>query len=89
MTIAQDTDTNQRSPASPRVPALESTAGRTWRDHVARIAAVVRRIVGVPDYAVYLEHMSRQHPECTPLDARSFERERQADRYNRPGSRCC
>ena len=54
-----------------------------------RVMAVVRRIIGVPDYDTYLAHMQRHHPECTPLDPRTFERERMADRYSRPGSRCC
>jgi uncharacterized short protein YbdD (DUF466 family) len=54
-----------------------------------RIAALVRRIVGVPDYDAYLSHMQRHHPECTPMDARAFEKERLADKYSRPGSRCC
>jgi uncharacterized short protein YbdD (DUF466 family) len=54
-----------------------------------RVAAVVRRIIGVPDYETYLDHMRRQYPECTPLDATAFERERLADRYTRPGTRCC
>ena len=54
-----------------------------------RVIAVVRRIIGVPDYETYLAHMLRHHPECTPLDPRTFERQRMADRYSRPGSRCC
>lgn len=89
MAVVHELDTQRSHVPSPVVPALVSRGPRTWRDHLARVAAVVRRIVGVPDYAVYLEHMSRNHPECTPLDPRTFERERQADRYNRPGSRCC
>lgn len=55
----------------------------------ARIAAVLRRIIGVPDYGAYLAHMQRHHPGCVPLDPRTFERERMTDRYSRPGSRCC
>ncbi|HCT58469.1 MAG TPA: DUF466 domain-containing protein [Gemmatimonas aurantiaca] len=59
------------------------------RHALQRVAAVVRRIIGVPDYETYLDHMRRQYPECTPLDATAFERERMADRYTRPGTRCC
>jgi uncharacterized short protein YbdD (DUF466 family) len=62
---------------------------RSWRERLTRVASVVRRIVGVPDYDVYLEHMARNHPECTPLDPRAFEAERLVDRYSKPGSRCC
>jgi uncharacterized short protein YbdD (DUF466 family) len=56
---------------------------------VQRVAAIVRRIIGAPDYDTYLSHMQAHHPQCTPLDERSFERERLTDRYNRPGNRCC
>ena len=59
------------------------------RRGVQQVAKVVRRIIGVPDYDTYLDHMRRQYPECTPLDATAFEKERMADRYTRPGSRCC
>lgn len=55
----------------------------------ARVAAVLRRIIGVPDYGAYLAHMRRHHPGCAPMDPRTFERERMTDRYSRPGSRCC
>jgi uncharacterized short protein YbdD (DUF466 family) len=61
----------------------------SWRAKLQRVAALVRRIVGVPDYDAYLSHMQRHHPECAPMDARTFERERLADKYSRPGSRCC
>ena len=72
-------------------PALTDPplAPLTWRARFQRMASIVRRIVGVPDYGVYLAHMQAHHPECTPLDPRTFERERLADRYSRPGSRCC
>lgn len=89
MTAVHDMDIERRG-VSPRVvPPVIPRENRTWRKRLARIANVLRRIMGVPDYAVYVDHMSRHHPECTPLDPRAFERERLADRYNRPGSRCC
>jgi uncharacterized short protein YbdD (DUF466 family) len=52
-------------------------------------AAVVRRMIGVPDYDTYLAHMREHYPECTPLDPRTFERERLTARYKATGSRCC
>ncbi|MCX5766219.1 MAG: YbdD/YjiX family protein [Gemmatimonadetes bacterium] len=61
----------------------------TLRPALARTLAVVRRIIGAPDYALYLEHMRVRHPDCAPLSVRDFERERLHDRYSRPGSRCC
>ena len=59
------------------------------RDSMRRVAAVVRRIIGVPDYDTYVAHMSARHPDAVPLTAREFEITRMNDRYSRPGSRCC
>ena len=64
-----------------------STAG--WRARFRQVSAVMRRIIGVPDYDAYLAHMHRHFPDCTPMDVRTFERERMADKYTQPGSRCC
>ena len=61
----------------------------SFRARAQRLIAIVRRIIGVPDYQVYVSHMQRHHPTCTPMDERTFERERLADKYSRPGSRCC
>lgn len=58
-------------------------------DSVRRCAAVVRRIIGVPDYDTYLAHMTAQHPDVAPLSKSEFEQVRMDDRYSRPGSRCC
>jgi uncharacterized short protein YbdD (DUF466 family) len=54
-----------------------------------RAAAVIRRIIGVPDYEGYVTHMRERHPEQRVLSHADFERRCQEDRYNRPGSRCC
>lgn len=56
---------------------------------LSRILRTTRTIVGVPNYAVYLEHMAEHHPECRPLDEKEFVQERLDARYSRPGSRCC
>ena len=53
------------------------------------IARLIRRVIGAPDYAGYLAHLRQHHPDATPLDAREFERQRLAARYERPGARCC
>lgn len=54
-----------------------------------RWLAVLRTIIGVPDYERYARHMAARHPE-RPLKSRAeFARDRQDARYNRPGSRCC
>ncbi len=70
-------------------PVASPTVRPTLLQRIQRSLAIVRRIIGVPDYAVYLSHMQRHHPACTPMDERTFERERLIDKYSRPGSRCC
>jgi uncharacterized short protein YbdD (DUF466 family) len=54
-----------------------------------RVAAVVRRIVGVPDYAVYVAHVTECHAGVVPMSREEFEKARMEDKYNRPGQRCC
>lgn len=53
------------------------------------IATAARRIAGIPDYQAYLAHMISCHPDETPLDPLTFEKDRMNARYNRPGARCC
>jgi uncharacterized short protein YbdD (DUF466 family) len=59
------------------------------RSKVERVANVVRRIIGVPDYDRYVAHVRMHHPDASPLSRGEFERQRMNDRYSRPGSRCC
>jgi len=63
------------------VSALLSFANRT--------AAVLRRIIGAPDYERYLAHVARRHPDVVPLSREAFARDALSRRYDRPGSRCC
>jgi uncharacterized short protein YbdD (DUF466 family) len=55
---------------------------------LTRIAAVTRRIIGVPDYERYVAHIRAAHPGEVPMTEREFFRERLEGRA-RPGSRCC
>jgi uncharacterized short protein YbdD (DUF466 family) len=59
------------------------------RSTLDRIAAVVRRVIGVPDYERYVEHMCARHPEEQLLTRDAFMRQRLHDRYSKPGARCC
>ena len=54
-----------------------------------RAAAILRRIIGVPEYEGYLAHVRACHPEKVPMSRADFERSRLEDRYSRPGQRCC
>ena len=69
-------------------PPLDRTTPRL-ADRLESVARVVRTILGVPDYERYLKHMCSHHPSEQPLSRDEFLRERQEDRYSRPGSRCC
>jgi len=54
-----------------------------------RVNAIVRRIIGAPDYSAYLRHVEEHHPECKPLSEAEFLDEQLTARYSTPGSRCC
>ena len=70
---------------SPPVGPAISAPIPWWR----RASAVVRRIIGVPDYAVYVAHVKQCHPDRVPLTESEFVNERLKARYEQPGNRCC
>lgn len=59
------------------------------RNGLRRAAAVVRRVIGAPDYERYLAHVAACHAGAAPMTREEFERSRLEDRYSRPGHRCC
>jgi uncharacterized short protein YbdD (DUF466 family) len=71
--------------AGSRKPEMALSSAST----IARLSAVVRRIIGAPDYSAYLTHMRSHHPECEVLSQAAFLDERLTARYSTPGSRCC
>ena len=58
-------------------------------ERLQRIAAVVRRIIGAPDYERYLAHVQECHAGAVPMTRQEFEKSRLEDKYNRHGQRCC
>jgi uncharacterized short protein YbdD (DUF466 family) len=70
-----------------RAPRADRATVRTRI--VARALAIVRTIIGAPDYARYLAHQRAKHPDATPLSREEFARERERARYEGTGSRCC
>jgi len=56
---------------------------------MARLAALLRRLAGMPDYAAYLEHARRCHPGAPVLSERDYFREFLRARYADGPSRCC
>jgi uncharacterized short protein YbdD (DUF466 family) len=59
------------------------------RDTLRRAAAVLRRVIGVPDYDRYVAHVRECHPGTQPMTRQQFEESRMHDKYSRPGQRCC
>jgi uncharacterized short protein YbdD (DUF466 family) len=59
------------------------------RRRLQRLGALVRSVIGAPDYERYLAHVRRHHPDVPPLTPDAFARDALSRRYDRPGSRCC
>ncbi|MEO8621516.1 MAG: YbdD/YjiX family protein [bacterium] len=70
-------------------PFIAEHAGGGFRTQLERAARVVRRIIGAPDYELYLVHQRQCHPDLAPLTKPEFARDVLARRYEKPGSRCC
>lgn len=59
-------------------------------DVVRTLAQTARLMVGVPDYASYVQHARTAHPDQPPLTEAEFMRNRMAARYGGRGAlRCC
>jgi uncharacterized short protein YbdD (DUF466 family) len=59
------------------------------REALASGARVIRRVIGAPDYERYVAHRREKHAGEPVMSLEEFVRDRQAARYERPGSRCC
>jgi uncharacterized short protein YbdD (DUF466 family) len=54
-----------------------------------KMVGVFRRLMGMPDYAGYVEHMRACHPErAVPSEREYYERYLER-RYGNGASRCC
>jgi uncharacterized short protein YbdD (DUF466 family) len=71
------------------MPADGQTGRRTDGQTVRGFLALLRRIAGMPDYAAYLEHSRRHHPESAPLSERDFFNQYLETRYRSGATRCC
>jgi uncharacterized short protein YbdD (DUF466 family) len=59
------------------------------RDSLEAVLRVIRRVAGMPDYAVYLEHLRDHHPgEPVPTE-REFYESYLRNRYGDTPTRCC
>jgi uncharacterized short protein YbdD (DUF466 family) len=55
----------------------------------AVIVAALRRVAGMPDYAAYVGHLRRCHPERPIPTEREYFAEYVATRYGDGPTRCC
>jgi uncharacterized short protein YbdD (DUF466 family) len=65
------------------------TDGRSDGRAVIPWIAAVRRILGMPDYATFVEHMRRRHPTCAVPTEREYFDQYVAARYSGGPTRCC
>lgn len=66
------------------------TAGQRGSGVVlARLATILRRISGMPDYEAYLEHARRCHPDSPIMPEREYYAAYVNGRYGDGSSRCC
>lgn len=54
-----------------------------------KFSAVVRRVIGAPDYDAYVAHVRAHHPDSSTLTREAFVRDRLEARYSKPGAKCC
>jgi uncharacterized short protein YbdD (DUF466 family) len=60
--------------------------GAGW---LASALAVLKRVLGMPDYAAYLAHHRARHPDCPVLTQREYYDQYVRSRYGAGASRCC
>ncbi|MBK8509013.1 MAG: YbdD/YjiX family protein [Candidatus Competibacteraceae bacterium] len=70
-------------------PDAAAAAVRAWPQRLAFIRQAFRRIIGAPDYEVYLARHRQIHPEASPLSEKEFFRFAIERRYSKAGPRCC
>ena len=79
-------------PRESRVARREWCAA-SWQQrltsHVSRLASTLRRLAGMPDYAVYVAHARRCHPDRPVLSERDHFTEYLRARYADGPTRCC
>jgi len=68
---------------------MAAIAEHPLRLRLARVAQVIRRVIGAPDYERYLAHQRRCHRDEQPLTREAFAQDVLARRYSQPGNRCC
>ena len=62
---------------------------RRLADALPRLASVLRRVIGAPDYERYVEHVRTAHPGSRPMSRQEFVRDSLRRKYGKGASRCC
>jgi uncharacterized short protein YbdD (DUF466 family) len=60
-----------------------------WTDGQAGFLSVLKRLLGMPDYAAYVAHLQTCHPERPVPSEREFYDEYVRTRYGDGPTRCC
>jgi uncharacterized short protein YbdD (DUF466 family) len=53
------------------------------------VIAAMKRVVGMPNYEAYVEHLRTHHPECPVPSERQYFDDYLKGRYGGGFSRCC
>jgi uncharacterized short protein YbdD (DUF466 family) len=59
------------------------------RARLDAVLHIIRRIMGMPDYQVYVEHLRRRHPDQRVPTEREFYESYLQSRYGDAPTRCC
>jgi uncharacterized short protein YbdD (DUF466 family) len=68
---------------------MTSEDGRMTHDWFDRASSALRRILGMPDYAAYVEHLRAYHPERPIPSEREFFKDFVEGKYREGKGRCC
>jgi uncharacterized short protein YbdD (DUF466 family) len=60
-----------------------------WTDLLLSVVRSLSTLFGMPDYARYVEHQHRCHPEAPVLSEREFVQSELERKYAGGGARCC
>ena len=63
--------------------------GSGMSDTLSKIAAMFRKIAGMPDYAAHVEHLRQHHPDTPIPTRREFYEKFLECRYQEGPTRCC
>ena len=58
-------------------------------DTLARLASILRRVIGAPDYERYVAHARVAHPGVAVMSYEEFVRDSMRRKYGKSASRCC